>query len=450
MLPHLAKGALIALSGGKDSVLLLSLFAAYAEEKGIPVFALHVHHGIRGAEADADAAFCRSLCERLSVPFSIAYTDVPTLAKERREGLEETARKERYRLLLAEAEKRGCLSVLTAHSATDQAETVLLQLLRGGGGQGLCGMPFVRPLSESVRLLRPLLALTAEEISCAISDGGLSCVYDSTNADTALRRNYLRKEILPRLSTVTPSPERAVLRMTQNLKEDMALLDSMAEDALARVRCEGGISALALSDLPYPIGYRVFSLFYKEQKPCAPRPERVHVQALFSKLREGVDFSLSFPGGITLRAVGGVLRTSEEQEFIHPHTPVTVGCNLLADGSYLWLLEEGSAKPHANVYTLATRRTLAFATIEGGLYVRSRADGDSYAFGGMTHKLKKLFSDKKIPRHLRSRIPVLCDSRGIVWVPAFAERNDGVRCAHPMEALYLAKEDIPEGFSALL
>lgn len=448
MLSHLTKGAVVALSGGKDSVLLLSLFAAYAKEHEIPVFALHVHHGIRGAEADGDAEFCRALCERLSVPFFTAYTDVPKIAKERHEGIEETARKERYRLLVAEAKKRGCFAVLTAHSATDQTETVLLHLLRGGGGQGLCGMPFVRPLDDGIHLLRPLLTLTAEEITRALEDGGLSCVYDRTNEDTALRRNYLRKEILPRLSCVTPSPERSVLRMTENLKEDMALLDAMAEDAFLRVRRDGGLYVKELSQLPYAIGYRVFCLFYKEQRPNAPRPERVHVCALFAKLREGGDFSLSFPGGITLCAAGDVLRASDaEKKFVHPVTPVAPGCNLLADGSYLWLLAEDSVKPPAIVYTLATRRILTFATIEGELYVRSREDGDSYVYGGMTHKLKKLFSDKKIPKHLRSRVPVLCDDRGIVWVPAFGERNDGAKCAHPLEALYLAKENIPEGFS---
>lgn len=450
MLPLLDGGALVALSGGKDSVLLLSLFSSYAKENNIPVFALHVHHGIRGDEADADAAFCEELCQALDVPFLLARTDVPRLAEARHEGIEETARKERYRLLCDAAKAHGVRAVLTAHSATDQVETVLLHLLRGGGGNGLCGMPFVRPLAEELFLLRPLLMLPCDKIEEALASRGLPCVFDSTNLDNTLRRNYVRQELLPRLSHITPSPERAVLRMTQNLREDMAFLDDMALAAYAEVACVGGLKTEALCALAYPIGYRVFRIFYDKHKPTSPRPEQVHVRALFDRLRENGRFTLSFPGGVSLAVSDGVLRFEEEKGFSHPHTPVQIGCNILADGSYLWLLEESSKSLPQIVYTLAIRRTLASVKMEGELYVRSRAEGDSYFYGGMTHKLKKLFSDRKMPLLARKMLPVLCDERGIVWVPSFGARDDGVKNERPLVALYLAKEKIPEGFSQLL
>ncbi len=441
MRPHLKDGALVALSGGKDSVLLLTLFADFARENGIPLAALHLHHGIRGEEADRDAAFCQALCERLGVPLVLCYADIPALAEARREGIEETARRERYRLLFKEAAKRGYRAVLTAHTATDHAETVLLHLLRGGGGRALCGIPAVRPLGDGCTLLRPLLSLTAQEVLLALDEKGIPYMLDSTNGDTAYHRNYLRHEILPRLSSLTPSPERALARMTENLKEDMALLDEMAENAFAEAEREDGVDAALFSTLPAALKYRVFRLFYDREVPLAAKPERVHIEALFERLARDGDFSISFPDGVRVSRERGVLLLDEEEPFSHPKTPLKLGCNRLADGGLLWILDESSTPLPQNVYTLSTQRSLASATIEGELYVRSREAGDAYRYGGMTHKLKKMFSDQKIPRRMRAHLPVLCDGRGILWVPGFGVREDGLTPSNTLTAVYLSKED---------
>jgi tRNA(Ile)-lysidine synthetase-like protein len=122
-----------------------------------------------------------------------------------------------------------------------------------------------------------------------------------------------------------------------------------------------------------------------------------------------------------------------------------MGCNRLADGSYLFLLDESTTPPPPIVYTLSIRRDLVSAKIEGELTVRSREAGDAYRYGGMTHKLKKLFSDKKIPQALRSRIPVLCDGRGIVWVPSFGVREDDLtHTERRLTVLYLASDRVTE------
>jgi len=444
---YLSGGALLALSGGKDSVLLLSLFSRYAEEKGIPFAAFHLHHGIRGAEADADRDFCKALCERLGVPLFISHASVPDIARETGEGIEAAARRVRYGLLTQTAEEKGFSAVLTAHSATDNLETVLLNLLRGGGGNGLCGIPPVRPLSDGIFALRPLIALTADEITAALTDVSLACVVDSTNADTAYNRNYVRKEILPRLAPLTPAPERAIFRMTENVRTDMAFLDALAKDAFERIYDGEALDAEGFAELPEALRYRAFRLFYAEKAKNAPLPEQVHVRALFERMAQRGDFAVCFPGGVRVTRRGNKLLCGETVDFFHPYTKVHIGCNRLADGSLLWLLEE-SSKPLAQiVYTLSIQRTLASATIEGELYVRSRLDGDAYRYGGMTHKLKKLFSDRKIPTHMRSRVPVLCDGRGILWVPFFGVRDDGVKKEGALTAIYLAAEDVPADFS---
>ena len=442
MRPHLSGGALVALSGGKDSVLLLTLFAEYARENGIPFAALHLHHGIRGEEADRDAAFCKALCERLAVPFVLCRADVPALAEKRREGIEETARRERYAALAREADARGYGAVLTAHTATDNAETVLLHLLRGGGGRALCGIPAVRPLTDTCVLLRPLLSLTQDEVLAALDEGDLPYVLDSTNGDTAYHRNYLRHEILPRLSPLAPSPERAISRMTENLKEDMALLDEMAKERFLTLARDGGLDATAFCALPTALRYRVFRLLYDRDAPEAAKPERVHTEALFERLSRTGDFSVSFPDGVRAVREQDLLFLDDAEPFLHPHTPIKLGRNELADGSVLWILDKSSAPLPKNVYTLSIQRSLAPATIEGELYVRSRKEGDAYRYGGMTHKLKKMFSDQKIPKRMRTRLPVLCDGSGILWVPGFGVRDDGASSQNTLTAVYVAQKEL--------
>lgn len=443
MLPTLSGGALVALSGGKDSVLLLSLAAAYAREEGIPLSAMHLHHGIRGEEADRDAAFCRALCERLDVPFVLMHADVPSLAKARGEGLEETARNERYRALTQAARERGYTAILTAHTASDNAETVLFQLLRGGGTRALCGIPPKREAGEGLTLLRPLLSLSAEEVLAALAAAGLPYVTDSTNTDTLYARNYLREEILPRLSHLTPSPARAITRMTENVREDAALLDAMARTQFDTLYTDASLCAEGFFRLPHALRFRVLRLFYDTCMAGHPLPTRAHVRALDALVAK--NGAISMPGGVTITRADDRLFFGEDAPFVHPNTPIHMGCNRLADGSYLFLLDESTTPPPPIVYTLSIRRDLVSAKIEGELTVRSREAGDAYRYGGMTHKLKKMFSDKKIPQALRSRIPVLCDGRGIVWVPSFGVREDDLtHTERRLTVLYLASDRVTD------
>lgn len=447
---HLARGALLALSGGKDSVLLLSLFRAYAEAEGIPFAALHLHHGIRGAEADRDADFCRTLCADLGVPLTLVHRDVPALADASGEGLEAAARRVRYAVLTEQARKAGFSAILTAHTATDHAETVLFQLLRGGGTRALCGIPPVRTAGEGLMLLRPLLSLTQEEVLAALAERGLPYVTDSTNADDAFSRNYLRGEILPRLSRLTPAPERAFLRMTENVREDAALLDGLAEEAYQEL-CDGeSLDAEGFLALPAALRFRVFRRFHAQAYPDAPVPERTHLDALTARLKRAGDFSFSLPGGVSLLRRDGRLSSSPDTPFAHPDTSLSLGCNRLADGSLLWVLDESTTPPPAIVYTLSTQRVLTSAKIDGGLFVRSRKEGDAYRFGGMTHKVKKMLCDSKLPRHLRDRVPVVCDARGILWVPPFGGRDDGVPATHPLTLVYLTTEHLTPAITDLL
>lgn len=187
------QSVLVGLSGGRDSVALLLLL----QGRGVHVHALHVHHGIRGAAADADAAFCRALCERKKIPFAETRVDVPALAAQRGESLETAARTARRAALAAEAQRLGTRLVALAHHADDNAETVLFRLARGSAG--LRGMQPVHE-AQGICWLRPLLHLRRADLTRYLQEQGERWVEDASNAVPDVARNALRLTVIPALN----------------------------------------------------------------------------------------------------------------------------------------------------------------------------------------------------------------------------------------------------------
>jgi tRNA(Ile)-lysidine synthase len=195
---------LAAVSGGPDSVVLAHWLSVQARRKGLHVALLHVHHGLRGRAAERDAAFVRALGIRLGLRASVARADVRARARRTGSGLEAAGRAERYRLLSARARRGRFDAVATGHQLDDQAETVLLHLLRGTSLEGLGGIAPRRPLSGSVELIRPLLPLTRAEVLAYLEVHGLEWREDATNRDPRFARNWVRAEVLPLLEARAP------------------------------------------------------------------------------------------------------------------------------------------------------------------------------------------------------------------------------------------------------
>jgi tRNA(Ile)-lysidine synthase len=195
---------LAAVSGGPDSVCLAHFLAQMARRKGLTLELFHVHHGLRGRAADRDAASVSALGRALGVPVRAARAGVKALAKKRGLGLEEAGRRERYRLLAARARRGRFDVVATGHHLDDQAETVLLHLLRGTSLEGLGGIAPRRPLAPGIALIRPLLPLTRAEVRAYLEVHGLRSREDRTNRDRAFARNWVRAEVLPLLESRAP------------------------------------------------------------------------------------------------------------------------------------------------------------------------------------------------------------------------------------------------------
>ncbi len=424
---RLARGVLLAFSGGGDSVLLFHLLAAYTKERGIPFAAVHIHHGLRGEEAERDAAFCRAFSEERGVPFFLISVDVPQyLAGDGRGmGTEAAARTLRYAalddLLASHPEYAVCA---TAHHATDNLETVLLHLLRGSGLRGMAGIPPVRGA-----YVRPLLSLTRGEIMEALGELSLSYVTDSTNEALDYDRNYIRREILPRLSQLRPEPERAVTRLSSNLREEWVLGEELCDRFFAEKVRAGRVPRASFLLLPAALRARVIARLCR-MAGASVMPERVHTSAI-SRLLEGDATSGSFdlPGNAAL-----LYDKEGFSVFLHAdivkrsyRIPLALGENLLPDGAGLLFLSEGPdpvfQEESANVYNLFIQARIPFATICDELFVRTLEDGDSYRSGGMTRRVRRQLSSLHLSPDLRAGYPLLCDANGILWVPGFGVRD---------------------------
>lgn len=248
----------VALSGGADSVSLLIALNTLREELRLELSACHLNHALRGEASDLDELFCRELCEGLGVAFYSRKINVAELA-EKHESTEQAARRVRYAFFEEALGHFGAGTLATAHNANDNAETVLLNLTRGTGLKGLCGIPPVRKFGKrgsGFRVIRPLIYCSRAEIEAFLKERGQASVTDATNLSEDYTRNKIRRRVLPELAEINPSILAVISRMTGNLRADSEFLDTLAEEALEKARQGRGWNAAELAELPKPIKAR--------------------------------------------------------------------------------------------------------------------------------------------------------------------------------------------------
>lgn len=418
-------GVIAAFSGGADSRAMVHSLAKLCAERGIPLICAHVNHMLRGEEADRDEAFCRRVCAEAEIPIRVLRTDVAAAAREAGRGFEETARDIRYGFFERIMEEEPRFNrVATAHTASDNSETVLFNLSRGGGIRGLCGIPPVRD-----RIIRPLIFVTRAEILEYCAENGLDYVTDSTNADTKYSRNYIRSEIIPKLDSLYGGVADAVSRLSRNLRRDSDYLDREAERIFRELYKDGYLPSAELKALHPAMLMRVLMEAYG--KISEKKAESVHLESVRECLTgKSEPFELCLPDGILCRCERGRLSFECPAQVAHlERTELHVGENLLPDGAKIVVLPfEHTKNTHAlqNVYNLSIYARVKGATIDSGLYARAREPGDAYRYGNMQRKLKKLYNDRKLTLAKRSALPVICDAQGILWVPFFGVRDGSV------------------------
>jgi tRNA(Ile)-lysidine synthase len=233
----------VAVSGGADSVaLLLALLEANREKEalGVVLSAVHVHHGLRGAEADADEAFVRELCQQMNVPLAVERVDVAGRQVAEREGLEEAARELRYGVFRELMTSGKADVVATAHTLDDQAETVMMKLLRGAWTEGIGGIaPVVEDKGRPGRIARPMLGVRREEVEAYLGYRGQAWREDATNRDLSLTRNRVRHQLMPMLRTFNPGVDLALTRLAEIARDEEAFWQAEVARVLPQVVLPG-------------------------------------------------------------------------------------------------------------------------------------------------------------------------------------------------------------------
>jgi tRNA(Ile)-lysidine synthase len=426
----------VALSGGADSVALLFALRALAAAEGFQlVGAAHLNHQLRGADADADAEFCRSLAAGLEVPIDIERVDVAALASEIDASVEHAAHVARHAFFDRAAVRLGADAVAVAHTKDDQAETFLLRLLRGAGPRGLSG---IHPRSGIV--VRPLLDTSRADVRAFLASSGIAFREDASNADLSIPRNRIRHELLPLLDArFSPGIVDVLDREAAIAREDADYLESLAHDAARGIvsRTPRGveIDAEALMAQPPAIMRRVIRL---AQQMAAGPDCFVGFDAAEAVRRYVVSKStgqLDLPGHRVNRRGGAVVLTesrgrekaAKALDFSYPlQVPGQVavpeaGCAISA---YATAVPAGRSA--GEVWRLAGRSdqaVLEARRLAGPLAVRNRRPGDSFRPLGLNGRktLQDFFVDAKIDRGDRDITPVIVDSAGqIVWIAGLA------------------------------
>lgn len=397
---------LVGLSGGADSVALLHFLRF---RLGCGVSACHVNHGLRGAESLRDEEFARKLCAEWGIPFYLRRGDIRRFAEESGCSVEEAGRDFRYACFEECRLETGAEKIATAHTRSDQAETLLLNLLRGSGLQGLCGIPPKRG-----RIVRPLLRVSREEVEEYCCRWGLAYVTDSSNASLEYTRNRIRLELLPLLRELNPQAEQALAQAAEILRPDAAYLTEMADRLLEESRQEKGWQVSVLAGAPS--GLRRQAAWGLLKQLGIP-PSFIRVQELDRVIRRESARAEAGKGRYFVRRKG--LLCLEEAEGCPPYSfPLEQGefalpCGECYRAMAIPVENAGSSK---KVYKKLLYLLLDYDKIKGKALLRQRLPGDRIRLAGRgcSKSLKKLQNEAGLSRYEREAFPVLADEEGCV------------------------------------
>ncbi len=395
-----------AVSGGADSVALLFSLYLLKDQLDIRLSAAHFNHHMRGAESDRDEAFVREFCARYDIPLTVGQGHIVP----GRKGLEAAARDARYAFLRQLPGK-----IATAHTADDNAETVLMHLIRGTGLKGLGG---IAPVNGTV--IRPMLAVTRREVEEFITEWGLDHMEDSSNESDAFLRNRIRRHVMPLLRQENPALAENVSAMALHLRQDEAYLSQASQvppDVEALRAMHPALRARALERILKESGVR--------------EPERSHIaQAEALVFSDKPSAFARFPGGVILARNYDSLEVRQQTEAPKPE-------ELPCPGSVLW----GSCRISCEPAEKVENSTDTFTVIpEGPILIRSRRSGDTIRLPGGTKTLKKIFIDRKIPAAQRPCVPVLADEQGILAVYGIGANLDREAKTLPAVRIHIEME----------
>jgi tRNA(Ile)-lysidine synthase len=408
---------IVAVSGGADSVALLDILVSL-EEFRLTLIVAHLNHCLRGSESDGDEAFVRDIAARYGLPCEVDRADVQGISRRDKLSLEEAGRVARHAFLHGLAVRHRASVIAMAHHADDQAETVLMRLLRGAGGTGLAG---IAPKTGN-RLVRPLLGVTRGEIESYLGVREMTFRTDSSNADTNFLRNRVRHELLPYLATYNPSIRDRLVAAAEALTADEALLEELVDGAIARHGTEeNGLSVSGVRTEPLGVRLRLYRRALLLAKGNLARIGSRNLQAIdrlvFSARPNG---ALTLPDGVRVsRRYDAVAFAPAPGEALAEFPEMVLegpGTYAIRGGGALLVEEAGIPAAWHGVPA-----SVAYFDADAAPFpwlVRTFKAGDRITPLGLAghKKVKDLFIDEKIPLAARRRVPLLFSGKRLIWV----------------------------------
>lgn len=411
---------LAAVSGGPDSMAMLMCLVDLKETLDFRLVIAHVNHGVRGEFADRDQRFVEETARKLHVPYHTINVDMVAHGKEMGISSEEAGRLLRYNFFRQVLAGYGKGRIAVAHNMNDQAETVLFRIMRGTGIDGIRGMSF-----NQDDIIRPLLNITRDEIEEYIRENDIETVEDHTNLETIYTRNRIRLELLPYImENFNPNIIEGLFRMSLLAVEDSMIIEEAVEKKYNTVvKNKSHSSIIFIGHLfvrePQPMRKRLIRKAIIDVKGTLHGIEEKHISLaleLFNNGRTGS--TLDLPGSIVAKVSYDEFSIEKARLSVGqlPQVEIILGDNRIPEWGIIIKVEN-------NDKTDSPGREKSSVTIdgdklEGTLLLRQRRDGDRFAPIGLmgSKKLKEYFIDKKVPRDQRDAIPIISDSKGIVWV----------------------------------
>ena len=430
---------LLAISGGPDSMAMLTAMINLRQTSSdqVPEFAVaHFNHRLRGPESEGDARYVRDFCFEREIICEIGTGDVAEFAKNHSGGLEAASRTMRYRFLADAARRRGATAIATAHTSDDQAETILLHIVRGSGLAGLRGIQANGPVpgeidSEHLRLVRPLLAVSKSDTHAYCQMAGIKTRHDSSNDDLSFARNRIRHKILPELRELNPSVSEAIIRLGEAAGADHAALEAIVDgdwDIVSQKDGEVLLPFALLNQVPNAVKTRLIQRAFSILDPSRRQTlETVHIKAILEATRNGVGLSIELPAG--------VVATVGYENVTLSRGPKPIDCHYLPIDDQVilevpgWLALDSTStltavliEPPADISDISESTAyLDLQTAGQSLIVRNWIEGDRFQPLGMSQekKLSDFFIDSKVPRDWRKLIPLVLLNDRIAWVAGY-------------------------------
>lgn len=406
---------LVAFSGGPDSTALAAVLYRLKPLLEIELVLFHLNHGLRGEESDRDEVFCTQWAREYGLPIVVERRDVASLWVSSGLSLEEVARMVRYELFQEYAARCNASSVALGHTLDDQAETVLMNIIRGTGLSGLCGMRVKDGL-----YVRPLLGVWRFEVQGFLKDEKIPFVEDSSNLNPVFLRNRIRHEVLPLLQSINPRVSEALVRLSFNAQDSIASEESV-ELPFTKWSGATGIPLDSLFLLPPEKRSLAVRRFLKEARGTLWDVTRRQIMDVL-RLAEHRRGEVTLPGKVRVFVQGGYLWASPSPLPLveMPSWSFSLDVPGVCVFPDLGLALEVSFEPYFHDRSFCWQEKLDFEKCAPPFVLRNFREGDRIVWRGKNRKLKELFEEWGIPREWRRALPILCDEKGILWIPGLA------------------------------